>query len=65
MLSARGLDYYKIFECITITYAIYNQKNIIIKFLLALFVFLYAIYATIGNFSIIKEFDSMLQTILG
>lgn len=65
MLSARGLDYYKIFECITITYAIYNQKNIIIKFLLALFVSLYAIYATIDNFSIIKEFDSMLQTILG
>lgn len=65
MLSARGLDYYKIFECITITYAIYNQKNPIVKVLIILFVFLYSIYAAVGNFSVIKGFDSVLQTILG
>lgn len=65
MLSARGLDYYKIFECVTITYAIYNQKNTIVKTLLVLFVFLYVIYAAVGNFSVIQGFDSVLQTILG
>lgn len=65
MLSARGLDYYKIFECITITYAIYNQKNPLIKFLLVLFIFLYSVYAAIGNFRVIQGFDSVLQTLLG
>lgn len=65
MLSARGLDYYKIFECITIPFALYNQKELALKILFGCVVIGYAFYATFENFKVFEHFNSLLNQIIG
>lgn len=64
MLSARGLDYYKIFECISLPYAIYNQKNMVLKGLFVFFVISYCIYSTYVNYIEFNKMESILYNIL-
>ena len=66
MLSARGLDYYKIFECIMIPFALYNVRNIYIKIGMTFTILMYYIYALPKNFTLkhITEFDSALLWII-
>jgi len=64
MLSARGLDYYKIFECISLPYAVYNQKNTRLKWLFALFIISYCIYSTYINYIKFPKMESALYNIL-
>lgn len=64
MLSARGLDYYKIFECISLPYSIYNQKNMVLKWLFALFIISYCVYSSYINFIEFPKMESALYRML-
>ncbi len=65
MLSARGLDYYKIIECIMVPYAILNAKNIYYKIMIILVVLGYYIYATPKQYiGIDHKLDSALLWIV-
>lgn len=68
MLSARGLDYYKIIETIMLPIAIYNTKYISNKIIFTLFVIVYMTYAWITSYEALFEragrFDSLLLSIM-
>lgn len=67
MLSARGLDYYKIFDCLLIPWAIWNIRNVYwrigyVGFMIAFYVYSvfnqYSLYLRLGNMK------SALQSVL-
>lgn len=65
MLSARGLDYYKIFDCIMLPYAIYNAKNKYYKVVVVIFILGYNIYALPKQYTFLKgPMDCRLQSII-
>lgn len=65
-LSARGLDYYKIFECLTIPIAILNIRHIFWKIGYVAFMFAFFIYSIFNQYSLYlnKNLDSALQDLL-
>ncbi|MDE7355603.1 MAG: EpsG family protein [Rikenellaceae bacterium] len=67
ILSSRGLDYYKVFECITVPLAVLNIKNIYWKMVYVCFVLAFFIYSIFNNYTVyVKEtnLDSALKSIM-
>lgn len=64
ILSSRGLDYYKIFDCIYLTYALYNQKERLLRFSFSVIVFMYITYSLWDTALGVKNFSSVLQDIV-
>lgn len=67
MLSARGLDYYKIYDCFIIPYAVLNIRNIYWKIVYVGFTVAFFVYSVFNQYSLyIKEgtMDSALKSVM-
>ena len=64
ILSSRGLDYYKVFDCIYLTYALYNQKERLLRFSFSVIVLMYITYSLWDTALGVKNFSSVLQDIV-
>ena len=65
MLSARGLDFFKVLECIMLPYAILKASNIYYKAIITLFVLAYNLYAIPKQYSFLEvTMESALQNII-
>ena len=64
IISSRGLDYYKIFDMVTLTYAVKNQRTRIGRVAVSLLILSYTVYSLWGTLVEIEEFPSLLQDIL-
>lgn len=66
-ISSRGLDYYKIFDCLIIPLAIVNMKNSRVRLCYILFVLAFFTYSVFNQHSMyldMPELDSALQQII-
>lgn len=64
IISSRGLDYYKIFDMITLTYVVKNQNTLLRKAAVSLLLLSYTAYSLWGILVEIEEFPSVLQDML-
>lgn len=64
IISSRGLDYYKIFDMITLTYAVKNQKTRLNKVAAATLILAYTAYSLFETTVALKSFPSVLQDML-
>lgn len=65
MLSARGLDYYKVFECLMLPYAVYSTKNVYYKMGLVMLILGYNIYAVSKQYIFLEgPMECTLQNII-
>lgn len=64
IISSRGLDYYKIFDMITLTYAVKNQRTRGNKVAVAALILAYTAYSLFETTVALKRFPSVLQDML-
>lgn len=65
MLSARGLDFFKVFECLMLPYAILNASNIYYKLGLVVFILGYNLYVIPKQYTFLEgPMESALQNII-